>query len=160
MCTIECNASRLYLLTLHSTFRCHTVYANLTKCFLCKLNLYVLLVVYICLFIISYTDSWQCIWAHIHGLCSYDPEAVKGVSNNVCVHTMFGGDSRFFTHVSLYVWQIKECLLLCMNYSTVLWLFLSITWPKSLVDPGVGAHPTPPLKVVEYRSQKASECTI
>ena len=25
---------------------------------------------------LSYTDYWQCIWAHIHGLCSYDPEAI------------------------------------------------------------------------------------
>jgi len=22
------------------------------------------------IYIISYTDSWQCIWVHIHGLCS------------------------------------------------------------------------------------------
>ena len=29
----------------------------------------------ISVYIISYTYSWQCIWAHIHGLCSNDPEA-------------------------------------------------------------------------------------
>jgi len=27
-------------------------------------------------YVISYTDSLQCIWAYIHGLCSYDHEAL------------------------------------------------------------------------------------
>ena len=40
----------------------------------------------------------------------------------------------------------------CLNYK-----LYKLT---SLGDPGRGRNPPPPLKVVEHRSQKASECTI
>jgi len=32
--------------------------------------------VQMCSHVVSYKDSCQCIWPHIHGLCFYDQEAI------------------------------------------------------------------------------------
>ena len=51
---------------------------------------------YIYIYNISYTDYWQCIWVHIHGLCSYDLGTLtKGLNalklnrgSNVCLNNV------------------------------------------------------------------------
>jgi len=38
--------------------------------------------------VISYTDSLKCIWAHVHGFCSYDHEAITCTLSRICLTSL------------------------------------------------------------------------
>ena len=88
------------------------------------------------MYIISYTDYWQCIWAHIHGLCSYDPEALVYI-RWCCV----------FFHVAIYhgCWST-----LLHNYA---WRHFTIRRVEITFDPRQMAKETDEVVIVQIYVQ-------